>query len=290
MAYKITYDRIPEEVVEGKRLGRHLRHDSRSLQYLVPRVDPETLSSKKWRRTVPSFDQGDLGSCTGNAAVGLLATEPFASTLVDQVAAGKVKYDENEAVSVYSAATALDNYPGQYPPQDTGSDGLAVAQVLRSRGFVSGFNHAIDLNTMASALQSGPVMVGVNWYEGFDNPASDGRVKISGRVRGGHEFEVNEIDIENRVFWAVQSWGPSWGKDGTFYFSFDDMIRLFNEQGDCTSLVPLDQPAPTPTPPPQESDDQKLWDVASEWVTHRRYAENNTLKKSLIAWGQAKGF
>jgi hypothetical protein len=37
--------------------------------------------TKVWTRRIPVLDQGDLGSCTGNAATGVLGSEPFYGTL-----------------------------------------------------------------------------------------------------------------------------------------------------------------------------------------------------------------
>ena len=73
--------RIPEREVPGRRLGRHVRHDPRSLAYQVAAVDPATLTSVRHVRGIPVLDQGDLGSCTGNAAEGCLGSAPFLGTL-----------------------------------------------------------------------------------------------------------------------------------------------------------------------------------------------------------------
>jgi hypothetical protein len=238
---------IPEQQVEGRRLGRNVNHDARSLRFLV-NSPARALSTTEHERMIPVLDQGQLGSCTGNAAVGAVGTKP----LFDALPSGHPELDEDLAVKVYSAATALDPYDGQYPPDDTGSDGLSAAKACKNLGLISGYLHATSLDAMQSALQDTPVIVGVNWYEGFDDPDSNGLVKVSGKVRGGHEFEVVGVDMENQLFHAVNSWGTSWGKNGHFWFSFDSMTRLLSEDGDCTQLLPLTVPAPTPTPTPSD--------------------------------------
>lgn len=238
---------IAEEQVSGHRLGRNVNHDARSLRFLVS-SPARALQSVEHERVTPVLDQGDLGSCTGNASVGALGTKP----LYDALPAGHADLNEDLAVQVYSAATKLDPFPGDYPPDDTGSDGLSAAKACKNLGLISGYLHATSLDAMQNALQDTPVIVGVNWYEGFDEPDNDGVVSVSGRVRGGHEFEVVGLDVENKLFHAVNSWGTGWGKNGHFWFSFDSMTRLLSEDGDCTQLLPLTVPSPTPAPTPSD--------------------------------------
>lgn len=246
---------IPETVIPGKRLGRHVRHDPRSLQYLYPEAVPAALTSVRWDRHIPILDQGDLGSCTGNAAEGCVGTGalygPIPTSLVARPT-GDATADEKQAVALYSEATKLDDQPGSYPPDDTGSDGLSVAKAAVKAGLVSGYQHATSLNATLAALANGPVIVGVNWYDSFDTPDANGLVTITkdATVRGGHEFVLDELDTVNELVGASNSWGTSFGVDGRFYFSYADLQRLLKEEGDCTVFVPLSQPAPTPTPVP----------------------------------------
>jgi len=248
---RVTVQRIPEQIVPGKRLGRHVHHDPRSLSYLVP--ETSTPTTAMWTRRVPVFDQGDTGSCTGNAAAGVLGTDPFYATLP----AGLVD-DEGEAVKLYSAATALDDYPGTYPPDDTGSDGLSVAKAAQKAGLISGYQHITSVAAAQTAIVSGPFIVGVNWYTSMDNPDANGLVKVSGSIRGGHEFECHGYDAAADLWWFTNSWGTSYGKDGTFCMSSPSFARLLSEQGDATVFLPVaapfppvpQPPAPTPVPTP----------------------------------------
>lgn len=244
MSYTVHTSFLAEEEVSGKRLGRHVEHDERSRAF---ELDTSGLSIAPVRheRAIPVLDQGNLGSCTGNAAVGTLGTHPFFATLP----AGHLTLDEPGAVTVYSMGTHLDTIPGTYLPDDTGSTGNAVAKALRNLGLVAGYQHTFSTSAALKALSVTPVMIGVNWYEGFDHPDGQGAVKVGGQVRGGHEFVLDEITADGKVG-ATNSWSTSWGVNGRFYFSFDDLDRLLGEQGDVTVLVPLSQPAPTPTPTP----------------------------------------
>jgi hypothetical protein len=244
VAHVIVRRPIPEQVVPGKRLGRHFKWDSRSLAYPYQvRRKQAALADQLWPRSIPILDQGNVGSCTGNAITGLLGTAPFWASLP----AGHPALNEAFALREYSEAENIDG-DGPYPPNDNGSSGSSAAQAAKNDGYLGGYTHVSGAADMADALQDGPLIVGVNWYEGFDNPASSGLVKISGSVRGGHEFLVRGVQVASKLFRADNSWGLGYGVQGSFEFSWVTMDRLFSEQGDCTVGVPLTAPAPVPVP------------------------------------------
>lgn len=242
-AYTILRERIPEIVVPGKALGRHIHWDSRSDAYLWRRLGVP-VTSKLWGRSIPILNQGDVGACTGNALTGALGTAPLFQALNgDQ----QSLLGEQEALSLYSAAEVIDG-DGPYPPKDNGSNGTSVCQAAKNAGLIAGYLHCQTVEDMNDALQTGPVIVGVNWYDGFDNPSSSGFVEISGSVRGGHEFLVRGTSTTTRLFSADNSWGTGWGVGGSFAFTWDTMNTLLAQQGDCTVPLPLTSPAPQPGP------------------------------------------
>lgn len=216
---------VPEKKIAGKRLGRHIHHDERSRAYRVtPHPAPRSVT---WHRHVKPFDQGDLGSCTGNAMAGALSTAPF-----------NHRFTETRAVKLYEQATSLDDVPGQYPPDDTGSSGLAVAKAAQQDGYITSYLHCFTLDDVISALQDGPVIAGTNWHTGMDNPDANGYVHATGSVRGGHEYELVGVDLDAKYLLACNSWGTSWGPlGGYFKIPFADFTRLLTEQGDVT--VPI---------------------------------------------------
>jgi hypothetical protein len=252
--YTIYRQHIPEHVVPGKRLGRHIRVDSRSAAYRYQHSGRAAAGQVLLDRAIAILDQGDLGSCTGNAETGALGTAPCFGVLP----AGKTwktALNETFAVGVYSDAEKLDGGTG-YPPEDEGSDGTSVMTVALKRGLISGFTHAMTVAEVSDAVQSGyPVIIGAYWYDSFDTPDSSGVIQLAkgAQVRGGHEWLLRGDDPDAQQFRADNSWGTSWGAAGSFTVPYAVLDRLLGEQGDGQVPVPLTDPAPTPQPTPTPS-------------------------------------
>lgn len=228
---------IEEQFVAGKPLGRHVEHDPRSKDFLYgPARSVTPLVTKMHPRRIGILNQGDLGACTGNAGVGAIGTGP----LYGRLPVWHPELNQTLAVMVYTAATKIDGVPGEMPADDTGSTGLAVAKVLTSMGLANGYQHTFSLDGALRALVRQPVLLGINWYEGFDIPNSNGRVWVAGEVRGGHEVVLDGIDVEHRLVWGTNSWGKYWGLDGRFCFGWAALDRLLAEDGDV--VVPLRLP------------------------------------------------
>lgn len=294
--YTVYRRRIEEHRVPGMPLGRHVHHDSRSLAYLYPAATSQATVIHE--RRIPVLDQGDVGSCTGNAETGVIGTDPLYSALPS----GHLGLNEMEALRLYSAAETIDG-DGPYPPSDNGSSGLSVAKAAKAAGLISGYQHATSVQAMISALQQYPVIIGINWYDSFDDPDGEGLVTITkgAQVRGGHEVEVIGWSSTSNLFTAVNSWGTSYGVNGTFLFSADTMTRLFAEEGDCTISLPLTVPAPTPTPQPvppvpsppdpdTDPADVALAAAQTAWAWDRHVGENRKAALASQAWLEAKGF
>lgn len=228
---------LPE--VPGPRgKGRHVFHDPASRLYAVQ--GEKTPGHIAHERHIPILDQGQVGSCTGNAATGMLGSGPFfASSPVRGL-----RLDEVYALGLYGQATHLDGIPGYYPPIDGGSSGLGIAKALRARGIIDRYEHAFSIDAMLAALTRAPVIVGTIWLSGMNTPDSRGFVHLTGASEGGHEYLLREYEpsgsrLSSGVLTFDNSWSYSWGDHGRFRLTVGDFAYLLKQQGDVTAPVPL---------------------------------------------------
>lgn len=300
-SWTVEVVRIPEYVIPGKRLGRHVRHDSRNRLFPHQRKN-RALTSQIWPRNIPILDQGELGSCTGNEQVGALGTGPLFAALPPTYALASV-LNEALAVKFYSAAEILDGGKG-LPTEDEGSTGPSAAQVAKTMGYISGYTHGFSLADMLDALEDGPVGMGSNWYDSMDSPDSTGLVAISSNasVRGGHEYLARGKDVTKQIVVFDNSWGLGFGVKGSFSMGYGTIERLLSEQGDVTISLPLSVPAPTPVPipvtpvpvpptpvPGPDNADLALYRNTLAWSHEHHVGGNATTAQDLRAWYEAKG-
>ncbi|BBH17516.1 hypothetical protein Back2_18030 [Nocardioides baekrokdamisoli] len=216
------------------RLGRHVEHDERSRDYTIPEpAGVAHLVSIKHPRYVPVFDQGKIGSCTANAAIGCLGTGPFYEAIGKKLLSGSSLADESFALACYSDEQQLLGY-GPFPPNDHGGSGLAIAKVLKRRGFIPSYHHALSLHATLAALAKQPVIIGIPWLSGMSTPDLTGKLTVAGTVRGGHEIVLDELDVENQRVWLTNSWSTSWGVNGRAWLAWTDLEQLLADRGDCT--------------------------------------------------------
>jgi hypothetical protein len=235
-----TVEWIPEQPGLPHRLGRSVHHDPRSRSFAFRAAPATPLRSVHWDRAVPVFDQGDTGSCTGQAAAGWLATanalRPGLTDSADPIFPGamRVPVGEELALDIYRWNTRNDPYDGTFEPDDTGSDGLTAAKALVSMGAADSYQHAFDVQSVLAALQLGPVLIGTVWREDMFHPAASGLVQATGQVVGGHEYLAVGYDRDFDEVTFCNSWGPGWGASGYFSMTVATLAELLAADGDAT--------------------------------------------------------
>jgi hypothetical protein len=224
---------VPEtQSYEGRSFGRHIEHDPRSFAFAHGVLPRPVIKSQQWTRRIPILNQGNVGSCTANASTGWVGTDNAwrqGLTAVENIA-----LDEAWALRFYEIETRLDGIPGEYPPDDTGSSGLAAGKTLHKLGLVSKYLHAFSLSSLEAALQNGPVLLGLPWHSDMMDADADGNVQITGDIVGGHELCADGLDVEGKRVKISNSWGAEWGNQGTFWLTFDQLEELLDDSGDVT--------------------------------------------------------
>lgn len=211
-------------------LGRYVEHDPRSFEFPARRiVFPRSVL---WVHRAPVLDQGDIGSCTGNALAQCLNTTYFKGSRPSR------RYlDQQDAIDLYSVATGLDNVYGTYPPMDSGSTGLAVAKAGQKFGYLIAYHHAFGFSHFLGSIALQPVIVGTNWHEAMFEPDTHGYVKPQGDIVGGHEYLALGVNHRAKKITFLNSWSSHWGRRGRFYMNFTDFEALLAADGDVT--VPI---------------------------------------------------
>jgi hypothetical protein len=230
--------KLPVPTDAPYRLGRHIHHDTRSLNYAFAADKPSRDVTTLWSYTQPILNQWNTNACTGNAMAGFFNTD-FAAPVRR---AKKVSWcTESLALQFYSVATHEEGDPEYfYPPHDGGSDGLDIAKAAVELNWADRYQHCFGFAEFRAALQVTPCLVGTLWTRSMFNPDPSGLVHIGAltdeNVAGGHEYLALGINYSTQLVTCLTSWGPDFGRRGQFDVSFSDFETLLMTQGDV--IVP----------------------------------------------------
>lgn len=302
-------ERLIERVVLPRhpRLGRNVNHDSESRRFRVAPRHLGQIRPVRHEAHVPILDQGSLGSCTGNAGVAALYRHPYVAGVVKPF--GTFTPNEPGAVNLYTEATKIDPFAGEMPAEDTGSDGLSIAKVLKRTGAVSGYLWAFTLLEALAQLAETPVITGVPWLNSMFDTTNSGHaghlvVRQESGMAGGHEICADEVltpagavldasgsvDLSQVWVGGPNSWGTSWGDQGRWYMTAAEWGWLLSQQGDVTAFVPATKPQPTPTPAPSgDAAGDALWSATKAWAAAPHTGSNARAAKAVTAWAKSTG-
>jgi len=188
----------------------------------------------------PVYDQGQLGSCTGNAIAAALQFDRMKEDLTpnfvpsrlfiyynERVMEGTVNTDSGaqirdgiKSVGDQGACTEdewsydITKFQNQ-PPASCYQDALQHKAILYQR-----IVH--NINLMKGCLASGfPFVFGFTVYESFESDAvaNTGHAPMPGpdeKVLGGHAVLAVGYDDSQQWFIVRNSWGTGWGMEGYF--------------------------------------------------------------------------
>lgn len=226
-----------------RRLDWKSQHDERSKDYAIRSVLKQNIPivKKMWDEGI-ILDQGSEGACVGFGWTGEYLAQPVAPS-------PQPKYSVAEAfaLDVYNNAKKLDEFPGE---NYDGTSVLAGAKVMQSRGIINSYRWCFSVEDIRNAIiQEGPVVIGIPWREGMYETDANGVVKVAGKLVGGHCLVLTGYDpamkIGSRtyeVFRWRNSWGPSYGVNGSGYVKATDLAKLLKGVGEA--CVPMGRSNP----------------------------------------------
>ena len=191
----------------------------------------------------PVYDQGQLGSCTGNAIAGALEFERLKQSLLDfmpsrlfiyyneRVMEGTVASDSGASIrdGIKSVSTQ-----GCCPESEWPYDVSQFAVAPPAQCYTDAVKYDVlqylsvsqDLTDMKTCLAAGyPFVFGFTVYESFESAtvAQTGQVPMPAmfeNVVGGHAVMAVGYDDASSTFIVRNSWGPSWGDAGYFHLPY----------------------------------------------------------------------
>lgn len=208
-------------------------------------------------------DQGNLGSCTGNAIAGaielidrknrkMLDVSRLFIYYEERVLEGSVNYDSGAYIRdglkvVNKKGAPLENiwpydinqFAVQPPP-------AAYADALNRK--VTAYQRCVNFNAVKAALAAGnPVVVGFDVYSSFETVqvARTGQMPYPNVLReqylGGHAVCLVGYKDSTQQFIARNSWGTNWGDRGYFYMPYR-VIQDTSMSGDFWTISGVSNP------------------------------------------------
>ena len=203
-----------------RKFGRLRSFDERSRNHrilsLVRGLEP---LNKLWKLS-RLLDQLTTSACVGHGISHEILCEPVVGVV-----------DHNYAMMLYNEAKKVDEWPGE---DYDGTSVLAGMKVAKKLGWYESYDWAFTLEEIILAVSHvGPVVMGTNWYEGMETPEPHtGLVKPTGWNLGGHCWIINGNNLGG-FFDCSNSWGTSWGINGTFRITHEDLWYLMEHGGEC---------------------------------------------------------
>jgi hypothetical protein len=206
------------------RLGRHLVHDPRSKDFRAGAV----VEKSQWRsKYIKVFDPSPNPDQCHNECTGCAKAMEF-NTQGNRVS--KTVLNMDNAHEIYHLASTLDPFDGSWPPDDTGSSGLASAKAARKLGLGGAFSHVFNgADGVVELIQQGRVVnIGTWWYEGMFKLVN-GVIVPSGQRVGGHQYIARGYDAKKDMV-IIRCW---WGKFRDAKINRNDLHALIMDGGDA---------------------------------------------------------
>ena len=207
------------------KLGRQVEHNSRSRAFAMgTAIDRSTWRDKSIRLYEPIPNPNQMvGCCTGVAKCSQLNAAGNRKT-------GRV-LKMADAERIYSRNTEIDPWDGNWPPDDTGSSGLASCQTAIEFGLAGEYRWLFGAadEVVQNVMEGRVISVGTWWYWDMFQPDARGLIKVGGGQAGGHQYVIRGYDVDRD--WVLgRCW---WGSFRDFWMSRSDLDALLRDDGDA---------------------------------------------------------
>jgi hypothetical protein len=207
--------------------------DEQSLSYPIRSLVPKDIEIKTtmWQEGTV-LDQGSEGACVGFGWTAELLAAPLSPEKQPPENRG------NEmAYSFYKRAQKVDEWPGE---EYSGTSVLAGAKVMLEDQYFQEYRWCFSIEDLRDAIiSSGPVVIGIPWYSEMYTTKIDGFVKMGGELVGGHCLTVTGYNAEKNIFRWRNSWGRSYGINGSAFISYDNLRQLVSERAEM--CIPINR-------------------------------------------------
>lgn len=241
---------------DGRGLGwRPQTPDKRDLAFRyhpAPHV-AQDLPEEAYTKEFPIWDQGALGSCTGNGVAHVVLDDAVRQALLkptdvpsrlmiyynERVWEGTVKEDAGAEIRdgikvVAKYGVCLEAGPSSWP-YDTSKFTRQPPKKCYTKGlkFQAISYHTVTqdtLNLRACIAEGFPIVFGFACYPELDSSevARTGLLPmpaVGAECIGGHCVTIVGYDNTRRLFKLRNSWGDTWGDRGYFWMPYEYVIR-----------------------------------------------------------------
>jgi hypothetical protein len=192
------------------------------LAALVSALEEGTAATKVWASD-RVLDQGDEPACVGFAFAGWGICLPTASD-----------YTNADGHAIYRECKAIDGDDRDGTTVRTG------AKAMKRRGRIAHYYFADSVHEAADFVcRFGSIVLGINWYEGFNTPDESGVIHLSGEKCGGHCILWIGVVVMNGELHAVlrNSWSEKWGFGGDCYLPLSELEAVFADEGEAAAAT-----------------------------------------------------